>query len=181
MGSSPRVRGAARRRQPRWRCGGIIPARAGSSSRTRRTPSSGRDHPRACGEQSMAVVQAAVDDGSSPRVRGAADRPPRQRVPHRIIPARAGSSLCRYSPRRCIWDHPRACGEQSRVQPWTDDGRGSSPRVRGAAEYEYYISDCSRIIPARAGSSMPHSVTLRGMKDHPRACGEQNLRKRQCH
>ena len=92
---------------------GIIPARAGSSLKRKLPCGASRDHPRACGEQSMFLLGVRLADGiiparagsssplsvlnrgargSSPRVRGAG------LVAHQvadvlgIIPARAGSS-----------------------------------------------------------------------------------------
>ena len=56
-GSSPRVRGAAAKRGRGVLFIGIIPARAGSSRRWPCCPSSARDHPRACGEQSHRDTQ----------------------------------------------------------------------------------------------------------------------------
>ena len=56
IGSSPRVRGAARgeRRDPAR--GRIIPARAGSRYSPSRRPMASSDHPRACGEQLPSMV-----------------------------------------------------------------------------------------------------------------------------
>ena len=71
-GSSPRVRGAAilpaeTRTRP-W----IIPACAGSSNFTATALVFGRDHPRVCGEQEDMFHERMYNEGSSPRVRGAA-------------------------------------------------------------------------------------------------------------
>ena len=54
-GSSPRVRGAGAGRAKRQRGGGIIPARAGSRDSPNPRSTEARDHPRACGEQSLAA------------------------------------------------------------------------------------------------------------------------------
>ena len=57
--------------------------------------------------------------------------------------------------------------------PSYQSSQGSSPRVRGAAEF---IKSClffSRIIPARAGSRSAWDLKRRYFRDHPRACGEQ--------
>ena len=73
-------------------------------------------------------------DGSSPRMRGAltlwtmpVDFPG-------IIPADAGSTLCRESP--CVGkrDHPRGCGEHDGQTINADMWTGSSPRMRGAQD-----------------------------------------------
>ena len=71
QGSSPRVRGAGGQVHAARDRGGIIPARAGSSTPRCRAPRRGRDHPRACGEQSTRFTAWRRRMGSSPRVRGA--------------------------------------------------------------------------------------------------------------
>ena len=173
-GSSPRVRGAA------WYAllcvpwPGIIPARAGSSARCASTERLSQDHPRACGEQLTHSVTLTMEQGSSPRVRGAVSelvqletkggiiparagsrhRCLRARGARRIIPARAGSSsVATFSSARPR-DHPRACGEQGGAAPHATRRRG--------------------IIPARAGSSAYTCRSRRRARDHPRACGEQS-------
>ena len=90
-GSSPRVRGAV---GVDVRCDGsfgIIPACAGSSSRSGSGRTRRRDHPRVCGEQFSSASGPVSGLGSSPRVRGAADVCVRMLSPVGIIPARAGS------------------------------------------------------------------------------------------
>ncbi len=90
-GSSPLARGARvrdRRVRPRP---GIIPARAGSTSRMRRMSRSLRDHPRSRGEHGL----------------GQRHLPARAR----IIPARAGSTFRERSRVRPVRDHPRSRGE----------------------------------------------------------------------
>ena len=152
LGSSPRVRGAARGQCPDGRHHGIIPARAGSSPRCARDRRRCRDHPRACGEQPSEFTIPALFAGSSPRVRGADLDGGLGVVCHGIIPARAGSSLplrLRYLPRR---DHPRACGEQYGSMRGDLLAQGSSPRVRGAVFAPDGPIGALGIIPARAGS-----------------------------
>ena len=93
MGSSPRVRGAASIVGGALQGVGIIPAHAGSSILNAGTVELGRDHPRACGEQTIVPWLYPSVTGSSPRVRGAgAEHIPTGPVPG-IIPARAGSSV----------------------------------------------------------------------------------------
>ena len=56
--------------------------------------------------------------------------------------------------------------------------RGSSPRVRGAVDQvERDHLECG-IIPARAGSSWRQQLTWYYLWDHPRACGEQEVLRR---
>ena len=173
-GSSPRVRGAVALDIERAFALGIIPARAGSSARCASTERLSQDHPRACGEQLTHSVTLTMEQGSSPRVRGAVSelvqletkggiiparagsrhRCLRARGARRIIPARAGSSsVATFSSARPR-DHPRACGEQGGAAPHATRRRG--------------------IIPARAGSSAYTCRSRRRARDHPRACGEQS-------
>jgi len=70
-------------------------------------------------------------------------------------------------------DHPRACGEQKNSDRILAFGRGSPPRLRGAAISFNGQPSFLRITPAPAGSSLGRRRPLSGSKDHPRACGEQ--------
>ena len=132
-GSSPRVRGAVGCKIYPEFCGGIIPARAGSSPRLRKRQSFHWDHPRACGEQVPFFLADSFIEGSSPRVRGAALWQIDHSIDDGIIPARAGSSYGLSLRPHSTRDHPRACGEQTMTHWKSIRLMGSSPRVRGAA------------------------------------------------
>ena len=114
-GSSPRVRGAGGNADAQNMPRGIIPARAGSSRPRRRARTCGRDHPRACGEQSSHSHLMLSPVGSSPRVRGAVSPIGILWQLDGIIPARAGSREHGPHTMRLKRDHPRACGEQMRA------------------------------------------------------------------
>ena len=172
-GSSPRVRGAARRCEGRHGKGGIIPARAGSSPAFKRLRVRGRDHPRACGEQWGIGRELYTAPGSSPRVRGAVLDCRLVHLTDGIIPARAGSRTSVAATGASTRDHPRACGEQATSLPVRKENSGSSPRVRGAGGQEARRIRRGGIIPARAGSSFAEYARRVGARDHPRACGEQ--------
>ncbi len=173
-GSSPRVRGAAVKRPQQRREGGIIPARAGSRIPYEWVDGPKRDHPRAYGEQLNGEDPVKQAEGSSPRVRGAGLPAARGDQQEGIIPARAGSRAQPDYPRRYVWDHPRACGEQPGMRERRDGFLGSSPRVRGAGQGRRLRHGAGGIIPARAGSSRSTCRTSSQPWDHPRACGEQN-------
>ena len=111
--------------------------------------------------------------GSSPRVRGAAHVAGIGGAERGIIPARAGSSAHMRGFHTDYGDHPRACGEQSRVAYPLSTIQGSSPRVRGAVITLLGMSLNNGIIPARAGSSFLVRCHYCSLRDHPRACGEQ--------
>ena len=131
-GSSPRVRGAGRVRRGRECPHGIIPACAGSSHRRCNQRGMARDHPRVCGEQLTVAVTVVPVEGSSPRVRGAAEVNGLRDKRVGIIPACAGSSDFKCHVATPLRDHPRVCGEQFDTPKLPNDLSGSSPRVRGA-------------------------------------------------
>ena len=89
-----------------------------------------------------------------------------------IIPADAGSTRSSGAHQPTNPDHPRGCGEHSRVF-WRESIRaGSSPRMRGARSDHIGGLAWLRIIPADAGSTQGGSVHFDGAADHPRGCGE---------
>ena len=175
QGSSPRVRGAAHFISRQNKTRGIIPARAGSSVPIHFHAPYLRDHPRACGEQVLGIIHDPINLGSSPRVRGADEQLDLLLQAGGIIPARAGSSRAtmRWTPR--TRDHPRACGEQFGLNSIKPLCMGSSPRVRGAGRRGSPWKTRRGIIPARAGSRRPARRRTASARDHPRACGEQEL------
>ena len=116
-----------------------------------------RDHPRVCGEQLTVAVTVVPVEGSSPRVRGAAEVNGLRDKRVGIIPACAGSRSCRGPPRALAWDHPRVCGEQKGEPARGYHGSGSSPRVRGAARLDRQRGCRLGIIPACAGSRLKDS------------------------
>ena len=69
-GSPPRVRGKEWFRDENLQQPGITPACAGKSRfRTQKSGEQG-DHPRVCGEKSISILFAQLEEGSPPRVRG---------------------------------------------------------------------------------------------------------------
>ena len=72
-------------------------------------------------------------------------------------------------------NHPRACGEQYEIGESILSTLGSSPRVRGAAVHADDRQCRVGIIPARTGSSVRSRSRLSLLRDHPRACGEQEI------
>ena len=192
-GSSPHTRGARRRRPPRRRRPGIIPAYAGSTRTNRTFHASNADHPRIRGEHDASLAGQDEQEGSSPHTRGARHPRPTILIVRRIIPAYAGSTAWPWSWPGPWPDHPRIRGEH--VQPTTREGigQGSSPHTRGAQSPRVLHRGDRRIIPAYAGStskSMGMSCSIgwiipayagstrqviaykRPAADHPRIRGE---------
>ena len=171
-GSSPRVRGKLRQDGERGVLNGLIPARAGKTSKGSPTLSKRWAHPRACGENEQYLVLRALEEGSSPRVRGkhrrVVDRPARAG----LIPARAGKTGPSSRTRLPGPAHPRACGENWALFPAPVASSGSSPRVRGKPAVGGDSTNAYRLIPARAGKTGSRSRACGLSPAHPRACGE---------
>ena len=130
-GSSPGVRATRRGVGGRvWRAG-LIPARAGKTVVRRRTASSERAHPRACGENLMNSSSSTRVKGSSPRVRGKPDGAGDPGAEVGLIPACAGKTGRRPRAPLRRSAHPRVCGENPSSGRQFPPVRGSSPRVRG--------------------------------------------------
>ena len=146
-----------------------------------------------CGEQPYLETNLHDIAGSSPSVRGAVLHKLGPFVHKGIIPACAGSrSWVAINP-AAARDHPRVCGEQVVKAEQSVGGKGSSPRVRGAAISTQSALVDHGIIPACAGSSPHTTIYLRfcwdhpacagsswnckqgynDIRDHPRVCGEQ--------
>ena len=151
-GSPPRMRGkpalttgsAASRR--------ITPAHAGKTGRIHAVEMVFRDHPRACGENSLKVSTRQHRRGSPPRMRGKPHGRPNPKATVRITPAHAGKTNCGNDSTCGLQDHPRACGENA-----------PSCVIDALA---------TRITPAHAGKTHLCRLQNRCNKDHPRACGE---------
>jgi len=171
-GSSPRRRGALPRLREQRGIVRIIPAQAGSTAPTSASVSTSGDHPRAGGEHDAHRGRPTLAHGSSPRRRGARDRPAGRRALRRIIPAQAGSTYHRRVAGCTMGDHPRAGGEHTLSGRRDRRSQGSSPRRRGARTMNVADDLALGIIPAQAGSTPARGLRHRPARDHPRAGGE---------
>ncbi len=171
-GSSPHTRGAQPGSFGGVQVGGIIPAYAGSTAASRRSPVCAMDHPRIRGEHLSPRRVSAAGSGSSPHTRGAHVHVRLRYDVPRIIPAYAGSTrTCR--PRRGKRsDHPRIRGEHFGLPPFRPVRGGSSPHTRGARALMWIAYSPCGIIPAYAGSTPPIWFAIRRARDHPRIRGE---------
>ena len=170
-GSSPLARGLLEVTVDGLTIDGIIPARAGFTTRASFSGSGLRDHPRSRGVYLAVTVGTAATAGSSPLARG---------LPHvggievgetRIIPARAGFTLIAVVVTSGFADHPRSRGVyRSSTQP-EGPSRGSSPLARGLPEREPASHGGPGIIPARAGFTLSAAVGEQCRGDHPRSRG----------
>ena len=151
---------------------GIIPAHAGNTASSRKSPPSWRDHPRACGEHTPTPNRPNVPSGSSPRMRGTPSPLFLLTGEHGIIPAHAGNTMPQDMVSCDWWDHPRACGEHASLKSVHRRACGSSPRMRGTPVVQQLFKLALGIIPAHAGNTLGRSPPNRSNRDHPRACGE---------
>ena len=171
-GSSPRMRGALLHAVRAQLEPGIIPAYAGSTKNAVCVHFPVRDHPRVCGEHASSNLSATKGAGSSPRMRGALDKANFLADRTGIIPAYAGSTDLFGKRQWRVKDHPRVCGEHCLVVWLEIPQAGSSPRMRGALDLDYYYHHWGGIIPAYAGSTSMAIPIGRLLWDHPRVCGE---------
>ena len=68
------------------------------------------------------------------------------------------------------------CGEHPSSIALTIGAAGSSPHVRGALTHQLIARHRAGIIPACAGSTVQVMLQQSKGRDHPRMCGEHNIR-----
>ena len=94
----------------------------------------------------------------------------------RITPAHAGKRYIDRHSRAAALDHPRPCGEKIDDEKVLRRPSGSPPPMRGKGAGSGVRSSRTRITPAHAGKSRWYCPTFDGGGDHPRPCGEKQLR-----
>ena len=155
----------------------ITPAHAGKTMQQRRVAEMGRDHPRACGENSSMQLAASQYAGSPPRMRGKLSDEEIRAYAWRITPAHAGKTGLSLNLSIHGSDHPRACGENFPAPLSAYVLPGSPPRMRGKPSELTSGEIIDRITPAHAGKTAVPDNRHKGVWDHPRACGENGMRK----
>ena len=130
-GSPPRMRGKLSRNFRFFACRRITPAHAGKTLRLAMACAIRADHPRACGENRFSRHASSIAYGSPPRMRGKPRGEIRQTMQQRITPAHAGKTCRCHIQFRQSPDHPRACGENTKVETGSGSYSGSPPRMRG--------------------------------------------------
>ena len=130
----------------------IIPAHAGSIIFARSMEAVDGDHPRSCGEYSMARHICSPSSGSSPLMRGVLRLLSSALILLGIIPAHAGSIRSSLGTDAWTGDHPRSCGEYCSRILYNRLYQGSSPLMRGVFAEEMHFDYYYGIIPAHAGS-----------------------------
>ena len=150
-GSSPLARGLRGVGQEPAQRRGIIPARAGFTESARYQRKRPGDHPRSRGVYPPPSAAPSRTRGSSPLARGLPPVDLAAVGPGRIIPARAGFTVCRGFRRRPGRDHPRSRGVYSR--------------------FAFRFVRTFGIIPARAGFTTCSRPCPARRRDHPRSRG----------
>ena len=110
---------------------GITPACAGKRRGCCCRIRAGGDHPRVCGEKLYEIDGRSYFWGSPPRVRGKGKKETESTFRQRITPACAGKSNLVGFRLELDQDHPRVCGEKTRLVACFCSLEGSPPRVRG--------------------------------------------------
>ena len=173
MGSPPRMRGKGIVHVLVPEPLGITPAYAGKSDNFVAALSDFGDHPRVCGEKPDAPSLCVAPLGSPPRMRGKVAAISAYNAAPGITPAYAGKSTLHRDDAPLSWDHPRVCGEKTKIKrPFTVNA-GSPPRMRGKVLAARLYDLVNGITPAYAGKSdclFQHGALF---QDHPRVCGEK--------
>ena len=89
----------------------------------------------------------------------------------RIIPARAGFTPLHHVTVITHQDHPRSRGVYELIDLPCSEMAGSSPLARGLQRLGMGRDLIPRIIPARAGFTIPGVSTQFTAQDHPRSRG----------
>ena len=175
LGSSPRMRETHSRCRRAANVTGIIPAYAGNTVTGKFVCALCRDHPRICGEHDNTRERTWSYQGSSPHMRGTCNFNKEYLGDDGIIPAYAGNTCSLFSFRCVARDHPRICGEHTGKVADGNQGKGSSPHMRGTPRLKPSFPTIIGIIPAYAGNTIRSASNHPAERDHPRICGEHVL------
>ena len=155
--------------------------------------SSGKEHPRVCGENTPANEHGFDPRRNIPAYAGKTATHQLSESAETEHPRVCGenpkirSICCSYtgtSPRMrgkpmwnwwiIVWlqEHPRVCGENGTSADPTEVTSGTSPRMRGKPSPIPVDDPKTRNIPAYAGKTTPNSRPVTLSAEHPRVCGE---------
>ena len=171
-GSSPHGRGKHTSRSCKPRPGRLIPARAGKTAGPLCVGRVVQAHPRTGGENQARSLHSDLVRGSSPHGRGKLNNVGRGLEAGRLIPARAGKTLSPLSRASRGGAHPRTGGENVIVSVLANTSNGSSPHGRGKQTEVALQIFTGRLIPARAGKTLPPHPPGAATPAHPRTGGE---------
>ena len=171
-GSSPLARGKPCSSYATDRGRGLIPARAGKTTRPGSRSQTTTAHPRSRGENAEVVSLYLICAGSSPLARGKPDQGSCRQAGKRLIPARAGKTTAQLAANGVEEAHPRSRGENESAMFGVPPLLGSSPLARGKLKAFGERPLASRLIPARAGKTSGTRVASLRATAHPRSRGE---------
>ena len=114
--------------------------------------------------------------GSPPQVRGKHYSAVHLHISIRITPAGAGKTCTEENADTGGQDHPRRCGENTKLRSCIFDDTGSPPQVRGKPKENACERKVCGITPAGAGKTTQARSNNGFFKDHPRRCGENGNR-----
>ena len=173
-GSSPLARGTHHRLTSLHSLAGLIPARAGNTSRRANPPGLPRAHPRSRGEHAMTSTQMTSLMGSSPLARGTRPALRCAALCRGLIPARAGNTRTSFIWFTISWAHPRSRGEHFAGFRNAFSKSGSSPLARGTHLTATRTLRSPGLIPARAGNTNAFYGMFFWAGAHPRSRGEHS-------
>ena len=171
-GSSPLARGPLTGYRESWAGKGLIPARAGTTSRAPHGHAASWAHPRSRGDHPTSRSNSTSRPGSSPLARGPHAHFCQPIIKTGLIPARAGTTRV-LSPRRLrVRAHPRSRGDHTSLCSASLSVLGSSPLARGPLHKLHAGDSLAGLIPARAGTTHWLVLRSRGRRAHPRSRGD---------
>ena len=174
-GSSPLARGGLGRRRGGGGRRGLIPARAGRTSKGADIASTHGAHPRSRGADRPTARTRVPHSGSSPLARGGPPIPSTVTSQSGLIPTRAGRTRWPNLRRWCSRAHPRSRGADPTYRPGIASSVGSSPLARGGQAWIGSAARYRGLIPARAGRTRGGSPRVGGRRAHPRSRGADSL------
>ena len=157
----------------RYRRARITPADAGTSMEGHDIQSTGKDHPRGCGDKEHPELLHIPPAGSPPRMRGQVFAVSSRSRGRWITPADAGTSKLLLAGQPGCGDHPRGCGDKKTARRMSRILRGSPPRMRGQDLTCIKAHLGARITPADAGTRWDEQGGDGLHQDHPRGCGDK--------
>ena len=135
----------------------ITPACAGTTHCRYRLWRAVQDHPRVCGDYHSRKYVSYQAAGSPPRVRGLRWRCMYHSRKCGITPACAGTTKALRVVVIVAGDHPRVCGDYSKLITESRVYKGSPPRVRGLHLRVDLVDLRDGITPACAGTTTRHA------------------------
>ena len=153
VGSSPLARGTLNRIAGITPAARLIPARAGTTTRSYRFSGLQRAHPRSRGDHRVREVSVCAGRGSSPLARGPLTFLSNHPGTIRLIPARAGTTRQSCTAQIADGAHPRSRGDHPVDIAPACAAAGSSPLARGPHPRRRPRFCARGLIPARAGTT----------------------------